>query len=147
MTMLRQIRACVAVGLIAVTGAACNSVSAPTNVDSIITPLVFINQTFAGTLQVGETGFYSIHVSQAGPVGVNLAAVQTPGGAALSVSMGIGIGIPQGTGCARTITQNAAPGLATQLTVTLNPGTYCVTVSDIGNLTATVNFAVRIRYP
>jgi hypothetical protein len=147
MTMTRKIQALVAFAAIGLGSASCNGASAPTAVDSVITPLVFNNQTYAGTLAVGGTGFYSILVSQAGPVGINLAAVQTPGGAALSFPMGIGIGVPKGTACARTASQNATPGLATQLTVTVNPGTYCVAVFDVGNLTGTVNFAMRITHP
>ena len=67
--------------------------------------------------------------------------------AALTTALGIGVGIPAGTGCARSTSQTTVPGLAAQLTVTLNPGTYCAAVFDTGNLTAAVNFAMRIRYP
>ena len=147
MTMSRLIRSAAVVAVMCLAGGACTSTTAPSESDSGITPLVFTTQTFAGTLQVNGSGFYSIFISQAGPVGLTLAAVQTPGGAALSIPVGIGVGIPRGTGCARTISQTTVPGLAAQLSVTLNPGTYCVAVFDAGNLTAAVNFAMRIRYP
>jgi len=129
------------------TGAACASTTAPTEADSTITPLEFTTLTFAGTLETKGSGFYSFAVSQAGPVSLTLAAVQTPGGAALSIPIGIGVGIPSGTGCARSTSQSTVPGLAAQLTLTLNPGTYCAAVFDTGNLTAAVNFAMRIRHP
>jgi hypothetical protein len=135
------------IAVVGLTAMACTSTTAPDEVDSVITPLVFNTETFAGTLQVGGSTFYSFFVTQAGPVGLTLAAVQTPGGAALATPLGIGVGIPSGPGCARSTSQTAPPGLAAQLTVTLNPGTYCAAVFDTGNLSSAVNFAMRIRHP
>ena len=132
---------------VCMTAIACTSTTAPVDEDSVITPLVFNTETFAGTLQAQGTHFYSFVVNQAGPVGLTLAAVQTPGGAALTTPLGIGVGIPAGTGCPRSTSQITPPGLAAQLTVTLNPGTYCAAVFDTGNLTSAVNFAMRIRHP
>jgi len=147
MTMSRLLRSVAGVAALCLTGVACSSTTAPSEADSGITPLTFTTQTFAGTLQVRGSGFYSIVVSQAGPVSLTLAAVQTPGGAALTTPVGIGVGIPAGTGCTRFLSQTTPPGLAAQLTTTLNPGTYCASVFDAGNLTGAVNFAMRIRYP
>lgn len=132
---------------VCLTAMACSSTTAPTEADSGITPLEFRTETFAGTLQTKGNAFYSFVVTQAGPAGLTLAAVQTPGGAALATPLGIGVGIPSGTGCARSSSQTAPPGLAAQLTLTLNPGTYCAAVFDTGNLTSAVNFAMRIRHP
>lgn len=130
-----------------VTAASCNTTTAPDFDNSQIVPLVFTTQTFAGSLPVNGSLFYSIVVSQQGPVSLMLAAVQTPGGAALTTPVGIGVGVPAGTGCPRTHSQTTPPGLAAQMTVTLNPGTYCAAVYDVGNLSGTVNFAMRITYP
>src|SRR6185436_12092038 len=65
--------------IVCMTAMACTSTTAPAEADSTITPLVFNTETFAGTLDVAGTGFYSFNVAQAGPVGLTLAAVQTPG--------------------------------------------------------------------
>ena len=131
----------------AVVAQSCNSTTAPDLADSQITPAVFTTQTFAGSLTTSGSLFYSIVVTQRGPVSLTLAAVQTPGGGALSTPIGIGVGIPQGTGCPRTSSVVTPPGLAAQLTVTLNPGTYCAAVYDVGNLSSAANFAMRITYP
>jgi hypothetical protein len=147
MTTSRLIRLTAMTAAVCMTAMACTSTTAPDEADSGITPLVFNTETFAGTLPVGGNSFYSFFVSQAGPVGLTLAAVQTPGGAALTTPLGIGVGIPSGTGCARSTSQTTAPGLAAQLTVTLNPGTYCAAIFDSGNLSSAVNFAMRIRHP
>jgi hypothetical protein len=126
---------------------ACNATTAPELADSQITPAVFTTQTFAGSLPTRGSLFYSIVVTQRGPVSLTLAAVQTPGGGALTTPVGIGVGIPKGTGCPRTSSVVTPPGLAAQLTVTLNPGTYCAAVYDVGNLSSAANFAMRITYP
>lgn len=126
---------------------ACNSTTAPELADSQITPAVFTTQTFAGTLTSNGSLFYSIVVTQRGPVSLTLAAVQAPGGGALTTPVGIGVGIPKGTGCPRTSSIVTPPGLAAQLTVTLNPGTYCAAIYDVGNLSSAANFAMRITYP
>jgi len=147
MTSLSKLRLTAMAAAVCMTVMACTSTTAPTDADSGITPLVFVTETFAGTLQVNGSNFYSFTVTQAGPAGLTLAAVQTPGGAALSTSLGIGVGIPSGTGCARSSSQTAPPGLAAQLTVTLNPGIYCAAVFDTGNVSSAVNFAMRIKHP
>lgn len=147
MTPFRRIRLMVLSAALCMTGLACTSTTAPSEKDSTITPLVFTTRTFAGTVDVKGSAFYSFVVNQAGPVGLTLAAVQAPGGAALATPLGIGVGIPSGPGCARTTAQTASPGLAAQLTVTLNPGTYCAAVFDSGTLTGAVNFAMLIRHP
>jgi hypothetical protein len=126
---------------------ACNSTTAPELADSQITPAVFTTQTFAGTLTSSGSLFYSIVVTQRGPVSLTLAAVQAPGGGALTTPVGIGVGSPKGTGCPRTSSIVTPPGLAAQLTVTLNPGTYCAAIYDVGNLSSAANFAMRITYP
>jgi len=132
---------------VAVVAQSCNSTTAPDLADSQITPPVFTTQTFAGTLTTSGSLFYSIVVTQRGPVSLTLAAVQAPGGGALTTPVGIGIGTPKGTGCPRTSSVVTPPGLASQLTVTLNPGTYCAAVYDVGNLSSAANFAMRITYP
>ena len=147
MTMFQRVRLTALAAAVCMTGISCSSTTAPTEATSGITELAFTTETFAGTLEVRGTSFYSFVVAQAGPVGLTLAAVQTPGGAALATVLGIGVGTPAGTGCARSTSQTVPPGLAAQVSVTLNPGTYCAAVFDTGSVTSAVNFAMRIRHP
>lgn len=147
MTISRSIRFTALAAAVCVTGLACTSTTAPDAEDSGITELEFQTETFSGTLDAKGSQFYSFIVGQAGPVGLTLAAVQAPGGGALSTALGIGIGRPSGVTCARTTSQTTVPGLAAQLTVTLNPGTYCAAIFDTGTLTSAVNFGMRIRHP
>ncbi|MCC7186856.1 MAG: hypothetical protein IT185_11480 [Acidobacteria bacterium] len=135
------------IAAMALVSSACNTTTAPDIENSAVTPAEMVTVTFAGTLEPKDNQFYSVLVGQEGAISVTLAALQAPGGAALTTPVGIGIGVPKGTGCVRTSSLVTPPGLSAQLTVILNPGTYCIAVYDSGTLASAVNFATRIRYP
>jgi hypothetical protein len=100
---------------------------------------------FFGTLAVQGSSFYSFTVTASGPVSITLASlVPTEPGPAIHAVMGLGVGTPVGTDCGLTNSVNAAPSLTAQLINSLSPGTYCTQISDLGALTAPVNFSVRI---
>ena len=103
-------------------------------------------ELFEGTLVQKGSAFFSFQVQQTGDVDLMLASVTSSAapGSISNVTLGMAIGVPSGTDC--TI-QNAAPasaGLTSQLVVNMTPGLYCVRVYDIGNLTSSIKFAVRI---
>jgi hypothetical protein len=105
-------------------------------------------EIFSGPLDVQGSSFYSFTTTASGTVSITLASlVATLPGPALSTVLGLGVGAPLGTDCNVTNSVNAAPGLTAQLTTTLSPATYCARIYDIGNLTASVNFTVRIVHP
>ena len=62
-----------------------------------------------------------------------------------TVQLGIGIGQPSGTDCSATTTGTV--GAAGVVTGTFGPGTFCVRVSDVGNLFAPATFAIDIQHP
>jgi hypothetical protein len=65
----------------------------------------------------------------------------------LSSELGLGIGVPSGTGCALTQSITTTPALTAQLQHSSTPGVRCVSIFDIGNLTTQVNFAIRFVHP
>ena len=104
--------------------------------------------TYAGTLAVGGARVYSFTNAAAGSVTALLASVAaTDTRLPLAVPLELGIGVPAGTGCATTSTQLVAPGLVSQMTVSLTAGTFCLRVSDAGELRAPASFAVRFSHP
>jgi hypothetical protein len=112
------------------------------------TEVTITTQVFQGVLPVGGSKFYSFTVTQGGTMSLMLASITSPGsGAALQTVVGLGTGIPSGTGCAVSESITTSPSLRTQLTRSLTPGIYCVNVLDVGNLTSTVNFALRFEHP
>jgi len=101
---------------------------------------------FEGQLEVGGSAFYSFTVQATGSANLMLASVTTTKepGASSPVVLGLAFGTPLGTDCTITTALPASAGLTSQLVNNLTPGTYCARVYDIGNLTSTVNFAIRI---
>lgn len=104
-----------------------------------------IQHVFEGALPAEGSSFYSFTVVEAGAVQVTLVslAIDAPR-STVSVPMGLGIGIPNGADCDVTKSVMAAPALVSQLTAPMAAGTYCTKLFDVGNLTTTVRFAVRI---
>ena len=99
----------------------------------------------AGNVVPQGSSFYSFTVTTAGTVSVSLSSLManTIGPASTAV-VRLGLGVPLGTGCSVTSSVDTAAGLTTQLTVPVNPDVYCVNIADIGNLTAPMNFTIRI---
>jgi hypothetical protein len=105
-------------------------------------------ETFNGTLPAGLASFYSFVVGVNGTVNVTLVSVsgtEVPP----TITLGLAIGTPSGTGCSGGTVTNAVAGTDAQLTGTYGPGRYCVNVSDVGNLApgATATFVVTIAHP
>jgi hypothetical protein len=124
--------------------AACGSDSTTTPT----TPTGPSTEFFSGTLDSQGSSFYSFTTTTSGQVSITLASVvATQPGPALNSALGLAVGAPLGTDCDVTSSINTAPGLTAQLVSTLSPATYCARVYDIGNLTASVNFTVRIVHP
>jgi hypothetical protein len=105
-------------------------------------------ETFNGTLPMGLSSFYSFVVGVNGTVNVTLVSVSGTG-VPPTITLGLAIGTPSGTGCSGGTVTNAVAGADPQLTGTYSPGRYCVNVSDVGNLApgATATFVVTIAHP
>jgi hypothetical protein len=133
--------------VLALVTAACgdDSPTSPSSTDSTTTTSTI---TYAGTLVVGGSRFYSFTNAAAGSVTALLASVAAADTRLpLAVPLEIGVGVPAGTDCATTITQLVAPGLVSQLNVSLASGTFCLRVADAGELRAPATFAVRFSHP
>ena len=112
------------------------------------TPVGPQTEAFSGRLEVGGSSFYSFTVGASGQVAITLASlVPTKPGPALSAVLDLGVGTPLGTDCNVMNGVPASPALTAQLVNTLTAATYCTRLSDPGNLTAPVNFTVRIVHP
>ena len=127
---------------VTVTGPACGSNTGSPTTPS--TPSV-TRDVFEGTLSAAGSSFYSFTVVEAGAVHVTLVSlVSDAPPSPISVSVGLGVGMPNGAGCDLTQSVTAAPALVSQLTVPMAAGIYCAKLFDVGNVLTTVRFAVRI---
>lgn len=113
------------------------------------TEVTLSNQYFSGTLAARGSKFFSFSVAApGGTVTATLASVTSPAsGAALPVVVGLGYGIPSGTGCALRKSIETPAALTAQLIDAATAGVYCVSVYDIGHLASDVNFALRFSHP
>lgn len=144
--MIRRALCCLAFTVAACSG---DTPTSPTTTDTTTTataasPAYF--EDFSGAVGVSSSAFYSFTVTQYGTVNVTLASM---GGTYVppTVTMGLGIGVPEAEGCPATTTINTAPGAGPHLSGTYQPGVYCVRINDVGNLYAAGTFVVSIAYP
>ena len=141
------IRALVLVAVSAVLAVGCG------NSDTTTTPTPTTdtrsNETFGATLSVGQSQFYSFTTLSPGQTDVTLVSLRPSGNVtvALSPTVGLGIGTPSGTDCALSNATNTTPALKAQLSVATNVSTYCVKIADIGNLTGSVDYTIRVLHP
>jgi hypothetical protein len=103
-------------------------------------------ETFVGTLPVGGTRFYSFSIAVYGTVNTTLVSM---GGTDVppDVMVNLGIGTPGGTSCNSSSPTSVSAGSAAQVTASEQPGLYCVTIADVGNLPAAAVFTVTIDHP
>jgi hypothetical protein len=136
---------CTALAL-AVLGGACTDTQGTTtpSTDTVASPTT--TETFSGVLQVDGSSFYSFLVTENGTVNVTLVSVSGTD-VPSTVTLGVAIGTPSGTGCSGGTVTSTSAGTDPQVTGTYSPGRYCVNVSDVGNLAAPAAFIVTIAHP
>jgi len=132
--------------VLAVMTMACGDDESPTEPSSTTSTATTV--TYTGTIDAGGSRFYSFTNAAAGSVTAFLASVTaTDSRLPVAVPLEIGVGVPAGTDCATTTSQIVAPGLVSQMTVSLAAGVFCLRVADAGELRAPVTFAVRFSHP
>jgi hypothetical protein len=137
----------VSLAVVSVWCAACGK-SASTTSPTTPTPDT-LTETFAGTLPVGGSAFYSFSIATAGTVTATLANIGG-GDVPSSVVVNLGIGTLSQFTCSATSTSVQASGTAgvpAQVSSSEQPGVYCVIISDLGNLFAPASFTVTIDHP
>ena len=130
--------------LMAVLGAAgCNKAATTPTSPTTTTATTIL---FDGTLEPKSTRFYSYTMTTAGTVSAMLASLER-NNSPMPNALEIGLGIPAGTGCAVSASQNASSQLIPHLKQDFGTGTYCVRISDVDGLPAPMNFTIRLVHP
>ena len=101
---------------------------------------------FSGTVAPAGSQVFSFTIAGGVPLRVSLGSLTDANSQPLPQSLRLTFGIPQGTGCSGLQTVVTPATLATQLSAMLSPGTYCVGVTDIGQLGTTATFGVRLVF-
>jgi hypothetical protein len=108
-----------------------------------------VTETFAGTLSVGGSAFYSFSTAVTGDVTATLTNIGGDG-VPSSVVVNLGIGSLSGFNCSASSTAVQITGTAqvsSLVTSSEPPGVHCVVISDMGNLFAPATFTVTIAHP
>jgi hypothetical protein len=116
----------------------------PQGTTSPTTTVTGTTETFSGSLLQQSSNLFTFTVSQAGAVSVTLTSLGPT-----SVVVGLGLGTPNGTTSCTLTSANptATAGATAQITVTETPGSYCVDIYDVGNLTTPSTFSITIVHP
>ena len=123
---------------------ACDNSSSSSAVTTPTTPLT--SQTFTGSVPVGGSSSNTTFVvATSGEVDITLTSLGPPA----NIIMGMAIGIPSSTdsSCAAPLSagQNVQAS-TTPLVGTLQAGTYCVKLYDVGYQTAPINYTITVAH-
>jgi hypothetical protein len=132
-----------AVLLLAATAGCTNDPDTVVSGPSNLGPTSF-TQVFSGTLLPGGSQSYAFTLAAGAPLRVSLSSLTDLAENPVSSSLRLTFGRPQGTGCGALQTVTVPASLATHLIFQPSAGTYCVGVADVGQLSASAVFGVRI---
>ncbi len=99
-------------------------------------------QTFNGTLQPSGSDTYNFTTGLSGEITVTL----TNAGPPTNVTLGLGVGTPNGSACTLILAQSVTAANIAQIASPADPGSYCISVFDTGSLTAPVNYTVVLSH-
>ena len=133
-----------AVMALAAVAAACGggSTTAPTSTTAAAT---ISNDVFTGVVQVGGINYHNFTVTTPGSLAITLTstAPQT------TLTMGIGVGTPNGSGGCTFIqtTQGAASTTTAQLSGSITAsGQYCIGIGDVGNAAGPITYSITVSH-
>jgi hypothetical protein len=121
---------------------ACGKSTTPTSSTTTGSDGTRATDTFTGTLTSRAAMWHTFAVTQNGTVDVTLTTLQP----VPTITVGLGIGTTPTNGCSVQAWNNAAT-TGTVLSGSIIPGTFCVTVYDVGNVTDSVSYTVTVTHP
>ena len=121
---------------------ACNDASSATAPTTVASP---VTETYSGQFIPGGSAARSFTAASSGTVSITLTQIGPPA----DLVVGLGVGIPQsnGSGCYLTRSLSAGAASSPQLTMTVDAGSYCVRLYDLGTMQAVTAFTVTIVRP
>jgi len=98
-------------------------------------------EPFNSLLAVGGTSARTFVVPQAGGYSITLTGAPAP--------VGMSVGIPEfgTTGCLPMSSLTATANTGAQFSGSIDPGTYCLRVFDVGGIAAPISFTINIVHP
>ena len=121
--------------------AGCDSTTTPTSTDTSATP-TSITETFQGTVSVSGAATFSFGVLAQGAVTATYKTISP----ATTATMGLALGVWNGTTCSVIIANDNAVLNTTVLGNASAAGTLCVRAYDVGRLTATQTVELTVTH-
>ena len=125
----------------AVLASGCDSTTTPTSTDTSGTP-ISITETFQGTVAVNGAATFSFGVTTLGAVTATYKSISPASGA----TMGLALGIWNGSSCGVVIANDNAIVNSTVVGNASAAGTLCVRAYDVGRLSATQTIELSITH-
>ena len=110
--------------------------------DSITSDADRLTDTFTGSLAPKASDGHLVTVASNG----NMDATLTTLSPTTTITVGLGIGQPVAEGCSLLIYNDGAKA-GTILSGSVGPGTYCVIVYDVGNVTDPLTYSLSVVHP
>ena len=106
-----------------------------------------ITDVFNGTVEVGSSVFFTFDVSVNGTVNATLTSVVGTGvPSTVQLRLALGTVTDDGACTASVSSSSAFAGSTAPVTTTFAPGTYCVSVADVGNLFRRADFSLSVAH-
>jgi hypothetical protein len=135
-----------AAALVAAIGAACTTADPTPNLTPVVVTPPTKTEVFNGTVGVGQSAAFPFTVTNVGNLSITLTAAGPPP----TIAMQLGVGQPQIDGsCGLFINGviTTAPGTTPQLGGSqISAGSYCVSITDVGNATSAVTFSITVMH-
>lgn len=123
-------------------GAGCGATTTPTSTDTTTSPSVSITETFQGTVAVNGAATFSFGVTALGAITATYKSISPATGA----TMGLALGVWNGSSCAVVIANDNAIVNSTVIGNASAAGTLCVRAYDVGRLTAAQTVELSITH-
>ena len=98
-------------------------------------------ESLTGTLDPRASTAAAVVLAVDGEVDTTLASITPP------VTVGLGFGTPTSDGACTLLASNTTATVGTVVSADAGPGSYCVLVYDVGNLSASASFTLTIAHP
>jgi hypothetical protein len=102
-----------------------------------------VTETFTSTLVPGLTVTHAFTTSSGGAVNITITSIAPVS----TIQVGLGVGVWDGTTCAIALSTNQARQGETYQAVASLAGSYCIAISDVGNVVGESTYSVDVVHP
>ncbi len=110
---------------------------------SPIQPTPTVTDVFTGTLSQQSTSTHPFTVEHAGVVTVALVTLDPLS----EITVGLGLGSPSGSDCTLRLKNDTAVQGSILTAAATTPGSYCLAIYDVGNVSEDVSYTIQLTHP